>query len=127
MDMELVKIFTKLTIIDLSDNRFQGETLVVIGKLNSLKGLNLSHNNLSGSIPTSIGNLTNLEWLDLSSNKLIGTIPERFLKANNSTFSEAIHMKETMDCVDFQFLKAAEIELPVMYIEEVKKPPTFLP
>ncbi|XP_022735519.1 receptor-like protein 12 [Durio zibethinus] len=79
VEMEVVKIFTKLTTIDLSNNKFRGEIPKVIGNLNSLKGLNLSHNNLSGSIPTSIGNLIGLEWLDLSSNKLVGTIPERLL------------------------------------------------
>ncbi|XVF77262.1 hypothetical protein PTKIN_Ptkin14bG0029200 [Pterospermum kingtungense] len=79
VDMEVLKIFTKLSSIDLSNNKFEGEIPEVIGKLSSLKGLNLSHNNLSGSIPFSIGNLTNLEWLDLSSNKLVGTIPESLL------------------------------------------------
>ncbi|XVE80508.1 hypothetical protein DITRI_Ditri14bG0145600 [Diplodiscus trichospermus] len=79
VEIELVKIFTMLTSIDLSSNKFEGNIPKVIGKLNSLKGLNLSHNNLSGCIPTSIGNLTNLEWLDLSSNKLVGTIPESLL------------------------------------------------
>ncbi|KAG8492734.1 hypothetical protein CXB51_010494 [Gossypium anomalum] len=76
-DMELVKIFTMLMIIDLSNNQFEGEIPKVIGKLNLLKGLNLSHNNLNGGIPTSIGNLTSLEWLDLSSNRFSGTIPNR--------------------------------------------------
>ncbi|XP_022735516.1 receptor-like protein 12 [Durio zibethinus] len=79
VEMEVVKIFTKLTSIDLSNNKFQGDIPKIIGKLNSLKGLNLSHNNLSGCIPTSIGNLISLEWLDLSSNKLVGTIPERLI------------------------------------------------
>ncbi|XVE50794.1 hypothetical protein DITRI_Ditri01bG0191700 [Diplodiscus trichospermus] len=76
-EIEVLKIFTMLTSIDLSNNTFQGEIPKVIGKLSSLKGLNLSHNNLSGCIPTSVGNLINLEWLDLSSNRLVGTIPER--------------------------------------------------
>ncbi|XVE80504.1 hypothetical protein DITRI_Ditri14bG0145200 [Diplodiscus trichospermus] len=75
-EVELVKIFSMLTSIDLSSNKFEGKIPKVIGKHNSLKGLNLSHNNLSGCIPTTIGNLTSLEWLDLSSNKLVGTIPE---------------------------------------------------
>ncbi|XVE80505.1 hypothetical protein DITRI_Ditri14bG0145300 [Diplodiscus trichospermus] len=78
-EIELVKIFTMLTSIDLSSNKFEGEIPMIIGKLNSLKGLNLSHNNIIGCIPASIGNLTSLEWLDLSSNKLIGTIPESLL------------------------------------------------
>ncbi|XVF79516.1 hypothetical protein PTKIN_Ptkin14bG0229300 [Pterospermum kingtungense] len=79
VELEVTKIFTMLTSIDLSNNKFEGEIPMVIGKLNSLKGLNLSHNNLTGYIPISIGNLLSLEWLDLSSNKLIGKIPERLL------------------------------------------------
>ncbi|XVF77153.1 hypothetical protein PTKIN_Ptkin14bG0018100 [Pterospermum kingtungense] len=87
-EMELVKIFNKLTSIDLSQNMFEGEISKIIGKLDSVKGLNLSHNNLSGSIPTSIGNLSSLEWLDLSSNKLNGTIPETLLDVTSlSTFN----------------------------------------
>ncbi|XVF77167.1 hypothetical protein PTKIN_Ptkin14bG0023500 [Pterospermum kingtungense] len=77
--MEVVKIFTMLTTIDLSNNKFEGEIPKVIGNLKSLKGLNLSYNNLNGSIPDSVANLVNLEWLDLSSNKLVGTIPERLV------------------------------------------------
>ncbi|XVF03656.1 hypothetical protein REPUB_Repub05bG0012000 [Reevesia pubescens] len=84
--LEVVKIFTKFTTIDLSNNSFQGEIPKVIGTLRSLKGLNLSHNDLNGSIPTSIGNLTNLEWLDFSSNKLIGTIPWGLLDMTSLSF-----------------------------------------
>ncbi|XVF07279.1 hypothetical protein REPUB_Repub06bG0124700 [Reevesia pubescens] len=85
-ELELVKIFTMLTSIDLSNNKFEGEVPKVIGKLNSLKGLNLSHNQLSGCIPTSAGNLTNLEWLDLSSNKLVGKIPDSLLDVTSLAF-----------------------------------------
>ncbi|XVF77168.1 hypothetical protein PTKIN_Ptkin14bG0019800 [Pterospermum kingtungense] len=79
LEMEVKNIFTMLTSIDLSNNKFEGEIPEVIGNLKSLKGLNLSHNNLHGCIPNSMGNLINLEWLDLSSNKLTGTIPERLV------------------------------------------------
>ena len=75
MYIELVRILTIFTTIDLSNNSFKGEMPEIIGKLKSLKGLNFSHNNLTGYIPQSLGNLANLEWLDLSSNELIGDIP----------------------------------------------------
>ncbi|WRX29453.1 Leucine-rich repeat - like 10, partial [Theobroma cacao] len=78
-EVELMKIFATLTIIDLSNNKFEGEIPRVIGKLSSIIGLNLSHNYLVGHIPPSFGNLINLEWLDLSSNKLDGKIPEQLL------------------------------------------------
>ncbi|XP_060667913.1 receptor-like protein 34 [Ziziphus jujuba] len=74
-DIELVRVLTILTTIDLSDNKFQGEIPKAIGELKSLKSLNLSHNNLTGQIPASIGLLENLEGLDLSSNNLSGEIP----------------------------------------------------
>ncbi|XP_024021950.1 receptor-like protein Cf-9 homolog [Morus notabilis] len=74
-DRELVKIQKLFITIDFSSNSFTGEIPTVIGKLNSLKGLNFSHNKLSGHIPPSLGNLSNLEWLDLSSNELFGNIP----------------------------------------------------
>ncbi|KAF8025335.1 hypothetical protein BT93_F2239 [Corymbia citriodora subsp. variegata] len=75
LEVELVRILTYLTIVDLSCNSFQGNIPEVIGHLHSLVGLNLSHNHLTGSIPPTLGNLTNLGWLDLSSNKLSGVIP----------------------------------------------------
>ncbi|KAK3423924.1 hypothetical protein EUGRSUZ_F00665, partial [Eucalyptus grandis] len=78
LEVELVRILTFLTIIDLSCNSFQGNIPEVIGHLHSLVGLNLSHNHLSGSIPQTLGNLTNLGWLDLSSNKFSGLIPQQF-------------------------------------------------
>ncbi|XVF16445.1 hypothetical protein REPUB_Repub10bG0031300 [Reevesia pubescens] len=73
-EIELVEILTIFTSIDLSNNKFEGEILGIIGEVSSLQGLNLSHNNLFGQIPPSLGNLTSLEWLDLSSNKLGGQI-----------------------------------------------------
>ena len=75
--IELVRIQTVFTTIDLSNNSFRGEMPMIIGRLKSLKGLNFSHNNLIGYIPLSFGNLSNLEWLDLSFNKLIGEIPRQ--------------------------------------------------
>ncbi|XP_024021943.1 receptor-like protein Cf-9 homolog [Morus notabilis] len=74
-ETELVKIQKLFITIDFSSNSFTGGIPTVIGKLNSLKGLNFSHNKLSGVIPSSLGNLSNLEWLDLSSNELFGNIP----------------------------------------------------
>ncbi|XVF70833.1 hypothetical protein PTKIN_Ptkin11bG0193800 [Pterospermum kingtungense] len=98
LEIELVKIFTLLTSIDLSDNKFEGEIPKDIGKLNSLKGLNFSHNSLSGYIPTSIGNLTNLEWMDLSSNKLVGEIPQQLLELTSLSFLN-VSENELVGCI----------------------------
>ncbi|KAL7224198.1 hypothetical protein ACSBR1_025626 [Camellia fascicularis] len=75
--IEMVKVLTIFTAIDLSKNNFECEIPDIIGRLNSIRGLNLSHNNLAGHIPASLANLTLLEWLDLSSNKLTGEIPKQ--------------------------------------------------
>ncbi|XP_017979798.1 PREDICTED: receptor-like protein 12 [Theobroma cacao] len=73
--MALMRILTALTIIDFSNNQFNGQIPEIIGKLQSLIVLNLSHNSLTGHIPLSLSNLSKLESLDLSSNKLEGRIP----------------------------------------------------
>ncbi|KAH1120646.1 hypothetical protein J1N35_003806 [Gossypium stocksii] len=64
-DIELTRILTVFTTIDLSNNNFSGKIPSNIGELKSLEELNFSHNNLVGCIPSSIGLLTNPEWLDL--------------------------------------------------------------
>ncbi|CAL5336837.1 unnamed protein product [Camellia sinensis] len=88
-EIELSRILTVLSIIDLSRNKFQGEIPKSIGRLNSLWGLNISHNNLTGHIPTSLGNLKNLESLDLSSNKLVEKIPQQL---TNLMFLEVLNL-----------------------------------
>ena len=75
--VELVKILTILTTIDLSRNNFEGEIPQSTAKLKFLKGLNFSHNKLNGFLPPSLGNLSELESLDLSSNELEGRIPQQ--------------------------------------------------
>ncbi|XLR37310.1 hypothetical protein S83_021970 [Arachis hypogaea] len=80
--MELVRILTTFTTIDLSNNMFEGGIPHVIGELSSLKGLNLSYNKISGMIPETLGNLTSLEWLDLSCNQLKGEIPMALTNLN---------------------------------------------
>ncbi|GJW19094.1 leucine-rich repeat-containing protein [Tanacetum coccineum] len=78
-DLELLfqKLLVDYTIVDLSQNSFEGEIPNVIGSLSSLKVLNLSHNNLIGPIPSALGNLSKLESLDLSWNQFTGDIPQR--------------------------------------------------
>jgi hypothetical protein len=84
--MELTKILTTFTTIDLSNNMFEGEIPQVIGELNSLKGLNLSNNGITGTIPQSLSYMRNLEWLDLSRNQLRGEIPMALTNLNFLAF-----------------------------------------
>ncbi|XP_062076425.1 receptor-like protein EIX2 [Humulus lupulus] len=64
-----------LRIIDLSNNKLNGEIPIEVSYLSQLRQLNLSCNNFSGAIPRNIGNLNKLELLDLSRNKVFGEIP----------------------------------------------------
>ncbi|KAB1216418.1 Receptor-like protein 12 [Morella rubra] len=83
LDIELVKILTIFTSIDLSCNSLDGRIPEDVGVLKSLYVLNLSHNGFTGQIPISLANLTHLESLDLSSNKLTGNIPVQLAESLN--------------------------------------------
>ncbi|GKA89058.1 leucine-rich repeat-containing protein [Tanacetum coccineum] len=76
VDLDIPRLFVNLTIVDLSNNYFDGEIPNIIGNLTYLKMLNLSHNHLNSRIPYSLGNLSQIESLDLSWNQLTGQIPE---------------------------------------------------
>ncbi|CAH1447677.1 unnamed protein product [Lactuca virosa] len=98
LELELLKILTLFTSVDISSNHFSGEIPTTIGRLTALYMLNVSHNDFTGSIPSSIGNLSQLESLDMSSNKLNGVIPSvlttlsflSFLNLSNNQLSGRI-------------------------------------
>ncbi|KAK4598683.1 hypothetical protein RGQ29_015940 [Quercus rubra] len=83
VELELVKILTIFTAIDLSNNQFYGEIPDSMGNLKALIVLNLSSNNFTSHIPSSLGNLIELESLDLSRNSLFGG---QFLTFQSSSF-----------------------------------------
>uniref|UniRef100_A0A2N9GJ81 POU-specific domain-containing protein n=1 Tax=Fagus sylvatica TaxID=28930 RepID=A0A2N9GJ81_FAGSY len=83
------KIQDFLIVVDLSNNRFEGEISEGIGNLKGLHLLNLSNNILTGRIPFSLGNLSELESLDLSKNQLSGEIPQQLLEL---TFLEVFNV-----------------------------------
>ncbi|XP_039128367.1 receptor-like protein 35 [Dioscorea cayenensis subsp. rotundata] len=74
-EIELVKILTTFTFIDLSNNLFVGNIPQVFGDLKSLHSLNMSLNAFTGEIPRVLGDMSELESLDLSQNQLSGVIP----------------------------------------------------
>ncbi|KAI7737354.1 hypothetical protein M8C21_028817 [Ambrosia artemisiifolia] len=76
VDLYFPKLSVDYTIVDLSNNKFEGEIPNIIGYLKSLIVLNLSHNNLTGRIPDALGKISEIESLDLSWNQLIGEIPQ---------------------------------------------------
>ncbi|KAE8697693.1 Detected protein of unknown function [Hibiscus syriacus] len=86
LELELQKILTVFTSIDISCNNFEGPIPAVIGTFNALYVLNFSHNAFTGLIPSFLGNLSQLESLDLSSNNLNGEIPVQLAKLNFLSF-----------------------------------------
>ncbi|XP_049387255.1 receptor-like protein 7, partial [Solanum stenotomum] len=85
-DIELERISTITTTIDLSRNHFEGVIPKTLKDLSSLWLLNLSHNNLIGHIPMELGQLNTLEALDLSWNRLTGKIPQELTRMNFLAF-----------------------------------------
>ncbi|KAM3337290.1 hypothetical protein P3S68_031615 [Capsicum galapagoense] len=78
LELELLRILTIFTTIDLSNNKFEGYIPNIMGDLIALRVLNLSHNGLQDPIPQSLGSLSSVESLDLSGNHLVGEIPAQF-------------------------------------------------
>ncbi|KAL4352874.1 hypothetical protein GQ457_06G005960 [Hibiscus cannabinus] len=85
-ELELVKILTTFTSIDLSSNKFEGHIPEAIGDFKALYLLNLSNNALTGPLPSFLGNLPKLEALDLSNNHLAGQIPLQLTNLNFLSF-----------------------------------------
>ncbi|KAK4724419.1 hypothetical protein R3W88_027198 [Solanum pinnatisectum] len=77
LELELVRILTVYTTIDLSSKNFEGGIPSIMGDLIALQVLNFSHNRLQGQIPLSLGRLSVLESLDLSFNQFSGEIPQQ--------------------------------------------------
>ncbi|KAL1543590.1 receptor-like protein 7 [Salvia divinorum] len=97
LELELVKILTVFTAIDVSCNNFSGDIPQTVGDLSSLYVLNVSRNSFSGAIPSAIGNLKQLGSLDLSYNQLTGKIPQElsslnFLSFLNLSFNRLVGM-----------------------------------
>ncbi|KAL6992123.1 hypothetical protein U1Q18_010230 [Sarracenia purpurea var. burkii] len=67
--------FSSLNILLLNGNRFTGDIPSDIGRLKNILKLDMSRNNFSGPVPPEIGNCLLLTYLDLSQNQLSGPIP----------------------------------------------------
>ncbi|KAH0736003.1 hypothetical protein KY285_011710 [Solanum tuberosum] len=92
-DIELERISTIMTTIDLSSNHFEGVIPITLKDLSSLWLLNLSHNNLIGHIPMELGQLNKLEALDLSWNRITGKIPQELTRL---TFLEKLNLSQNV-------------------------------
>ncbi|OAE23339.1 hypothetical protein AXG93_2053s1100 [Marchantia polymorpha subsp. ruderalis] len=91
---------SQLTILDLSENNFNGSFPYSLKRIRTLRELNLGHNKLSGELPIfSPRSLDNLEMLSLSSNLFRGTLDSlmealdesiKNLDLSNNKFVEAV-------------------------------------
>ncbi|KAM3337392.1 hypothetical protein P3S68_031717 [Capsicum galapagoense] len=91
LELEVVRILSLYTTVDLSNNKFGGHIPSIVGDLVALRVLNLSHNGLEGHIPPSLGNLSVVESLDLSGNHLVGEIPVQFSSLTFLSFLNLSH------------------------------------
>ena len=86
---------SKLTTLDLSNNRLAGPIPPWIAKLKNLKKLDLSYNRFTGGIPSWIGSLPNLEELRLDGNRLNGSIPKQLGNLSKLTVLRIGHNRLT--------------------------------
>uniref|UniRef100_M1C9F6 Hcr2-2A n=1 Tax=Solanum tuberosum TaxID=4113 RepID=M1C9F6_SOLTU len=91
LKLEVVRILSLYTVIDLSNNKFEGYIPGVLGDLIVIRVLNLSHNGLQGPIPPSLGSLSVVESLDLSFNHLSGEIPQQLASLTYLGFLNLSH------------------------------------
>ncbi|CAN4094600.1 unnamed protein product [Withania somnifera] len=92
-DVQLERITTIMTTIDLSSNHFEGVIPKTLKDLGSLWLLNLSRNNLTGDIPMELGQLNMLEALDISWNRLTGKIPQELTRL---TFLAKLNLSQNL-------------------------------
>uniref|UniRef100_M1AL80 Hcr2-0A n=1 Tax=Solanum tuberosum TaxID=4113 RepID=M1AL80_SOLTU len=91
LKLEVVRILSLYTVIDLSNNKFEGHIPGILGDLIAIRVLNLSHNGLQGPIPPSLGSLSVVESLDLSFNHLSGEIPQQLASLTSLEFLNLSH------------------------------------
>ncbi|KAK6134724.1 hypothetical protein DH2020_031526 [Rehmannia glutinosa] len=72
-----------LMVIDLSDNRLEGELPDCWENMTQLEYLNLANNNFSGEIPRSVGSLFYLETLHIRNNSFSGELPSNLRNCEN--------------------------------------------
>ncbi|TVU30657.1 hypothetical protein EJB05_22288, partial [Eragrostis curvula] len=73
---------TRLRVLDLSDNKLEGEIPPSLGDCLALHNLNLS----TGTIPSSMGQLSKLDVLNIRKNNISGLIPSSFANLTVLTF-----------------------------------------
>ncbi|QCE10156.1 probable LRR receptor-like serine/threonine-protein kinase At1g53430 isoform X1 [Vigna unguiculata] len=76
---------SSVEVLSLLGNRFTGSIPSEISDMTSLQELNLEDNQLEGHLPPSLGKMSNLQKLLLSANNFTGTIPEAYGKLKNLT------------------------------------------
>uniref|UniRef100_A0A804Q5S6 non-specific serine/threonine protein kinase n=1 Tax=Zea mays TaxID=4577 RepID=A0A804Q5S6_MAIZE len=77
---------SRLSLLNLSSNRFNGSLPASMGNFSWLQTLLLGGNQLGGQIPRQVGRLKRLLKLDLSGNKLTGAVPGEVGECTSLTY-----------------------------------------
>ncbi|XP_027349080.1 MDIS1-interacting receptor like kinase 1-like [Abrus precatorius] len=77
---------TTLNSLDVSQNFFNGDFPVGLGRAWRLMTLNASSNEFSGSLPEDLGNASSLEMLDLRGSFFVGSVPKSFSNLHKLKF-----------------------------------------
>ena len=72
LELEVVKIITAFTSVDLSNNRFQGQIPNSVANLKLLHVLNFSQNGFNGSIPNIFGKFNNARVIRSFKKQVVG-------------------------------------------------------
>ncbi|GLT99569.1 hypothetical protein SLE2022_170020 [Rubroshorea leprosula] len=133
--------FTRLKILDLSQNQFSGGIPPFVGPLHSLKALSLSSNfQLNGSLPNpGLCGLKRLQELDLSRNSFEGTLPSylnnltslKLLDISDNHFTENLSsdlMRRLPSSLEFMDLRHNNFQglFSFSYIENHSKLEVFM-
>ncbi|XWS37306.1 hypothetical protein CRYUN_Cryun19dG0031800 [Craigia yunnanensis] len=75
-----------LQVLDISENKFEGELPGEISNCKNLAILNIWGNNFTGTIPSQMGMISTLQGLFLGNNSFSSSIPESLLNLTNLAF-----------------------------------------
>jgi Leucine-rich repeat (LRR) protein len=113
---------SRVTSLQLINNRLSGPMPASLGSLIQLNYLNLHANRLTGTIPASLGSLVNLYLIDLSINQLGGAVPFSLTNLPSNTFLYLDHNN-----FNFDGLEGIVQNFPVKFLSIICVPENDIP